>query len=234
MVKYYCVICEGTNFTDFRGRKLEECTKCRSKARTRASFLAMKITGIFDIRDRRVLHLAPEKGLSAVLARHFGAGYYACDFDPTRYAFDHAPTHKLNLCADEYDIGTFDYILHNHVLEHVPCNPLLVVSKLDKLLNPGGIHIFTVPFSGSITRENLDPGLSTLEREKAFGQADHMRVFGSVDFPHALAELRGVINPKFPMLARFSRADLDRYRIPAEDHSKVTGGTVFFYQSPLQ
>ena len=47
------------------------------------------------------------------------------------------------------------------------------------MLKPGGVAILQVPISLSLPTTYEDPGLTTSsEREQAFGQADHVRIYG--------------------------------------------------------
>ena len=73
--------------------------------------------------------------------------------------------------------------MHNHVLEHLPCNYTVVLQKLHALLKPGGYHVFSFPVgrSGSY-RSDLSPSLGARERRLRFGQKDHIRRFTRVDF----------------------------------------------------
>jgi SAM-dependent methyltransferase len=73
---------------------------------------------------------------------------------------------------DEY----FDAIVCNHVLEHIP-DDHAALSELYRVLKPGGWACIQVPFEGETTQEDLsisDP----MERERRYGQQDHVRSYG--------------------------------------------------------
>jgi SAM-dependent methyltransferase len=139
----------------------------------------------------RVLHVAPEYGVAKGLFDASGDAYVPCDFDPSRYRSTFFSVRKLDLCSGlaEFPDESFDLILHNHVLEHIPCDVGGVVAELDRILAPGGVHMFSVPIGPGPTVEDLSPGLTPEERRARFGQEDHMRRFGREDLPAMLREI---------------------------------------------
>jgi len=73
---------------------------------------------------------------------------------------------------------TFDVILCSHVLEHIP-NDRQAIHELHRVLRPGGVAYIQVPYrQDSITDEDLTV-TSPRERERRFGQFDHVRVYGT-------------------------------------------------------
>ena len=79
----------------------------------------------------------------------------------------------------------YDFFICNHVLEHVE-DDLKVLSEIFRVLKPGGRAILQVPldYSRELTYEDKEI-VSPHEREKHFGQKDHLRVFG-LDYPERL------------------------------------------------
>ncbi|MBS7535417.1 hypothetical protein KHC28_17325 [Ancylobacter sonchi] len=216
---------------DFRGRALEECKKCKSKARERAEILALKCLGYFESKKKKALHIMPDRATARLLSKTYGKGYRAktigaaVDFvECEAYADLDALLEGTN---DKYDI-----ILHNNLLEVASLRPFEVISKLDGLLKPNGIHLFTVTVRGMRTDEGGDLMLDEAERAKRFGRADRYRLFGAADFPRALATLRQQNNPRFNFAARFSDSDLDRWRIPPNEFRDINSNTVFSYVAP--
>ncbi len=79
--------------------------------------------------------------------------------------------------------GTFDVAVCFHVFEHIP-DDLAAMRDLARVLSPSGIAFVQVPWrSGSPTDE--DPSVGPEERLRRFGQADHVRWYGS-DFESRL------------------------------------------------
>lgn len=180
-----CNICGGSVFGDTHGSKDSaflrpnvRCEGCGSLERHRLIFEVLRLRGLLS-GNRRILHLAPEECLATLFRSRFGGGYLCADIDPGRFPFAVA---RLDLCRD---LGTlapasFDIVLHNHVLEHVACDYRAVAAGLHRLLKPGGLHVFSIPFMQGGFREALD-GQSGAERTARFGQFDHMRIFSPED-----------------------------------------------------
>lgn len=232
MADFSCPICGGDNFVDFRGRSLEECKKCKSKARERAEILALKCLGYFESKKKKILHIMPERAAARFLSKTFGKGYVAKTVEGN--AVDFVDCHSyadLDALVDSVD-GAYDVILHNNVLELLNGRPMEAVSKLDAFLKPGGIHLFTVTVRGPRTDEGGELMLGEAERAKRFGRSDRYRLFGAADFPRALATMRRQNNPRFNFAARFSDADLERWRIPPSEFRDINSNTVFYYVAP--
>lgn len=193
----FCPICGGDEFVDFNGRANARCVSCRSLERHRVCFEVYQREGLF--RDsgarRRLLQFAPEKVTFEVLSKIEGIEYMCADLEPRRYK--HAQPFKIRVPADlqVFPDRYFDYLIHNHVWEHIPGSWMDHVQPFMRLLSEGGKMIFTVPFSTeSAPAETLEFGelLPTDEdRLRVFGQADHVRRFG-LDFPAAMACVEGL------------------------------------------
>lgn len=231
--QHICLICLNSKFVDFRGRVLEECKNCRSKARDRAIALIIRTTNLFDKNDRDILHISPEKGLGEMLKKKYGARYHI--FDPSTAETEEAPPLDIEgRIADLAVVGAqkYDLIIHNNFLETVPQNPFKVVENLDSALKPGGLHLFTVTIRGTRTDEGRDLVLTEEEKKQRFGRADRHRVFGSVDFPQSIARQRNQISGRFPLLNRFPASELERWRIHPNDFKNITSNSVFYYIAP--
>jgi ubiquinone/menaquinone biosynthesis C-methylase UbiE len=77
----------------------------------------------------------------------------------------------------------FDVVLCNHVLEHV-ADDIKAMSEIHRVLKPGGYAILQVPFFAPVPEVTFEDNTITdpRAREKAFGQDDHVRLFGK-DYP---------------------------------------------------
>ena len=74
-----------------------------------------------------------------------------------------------------------------HVLEHIP-DDRKALAEFFRVLRPGGHAIFQVPPSDlQTTREDYDVVTDPGERERRFGQYDHVRLCGA-DYPERIAE----------------------------------------------
>lgn len=179
-----CPLCGSREFKAPRGIGSERCTRCKARVRTRAAYLALTEVCRIDA-GSRILHFAPESALAPILHRICGNNYVPCDLNSERYQFDF-PVKKCDLCRDIntlFRIEEFDVVMHNHVLEHLPCNYTIILQRLHALLRPGGHHIFSFPiYQSGRYRCDMAPSLSAKERTQRFGQDDHVRRFSREDF----------------------------------------------------
>jgi phosphoglycolate phosphatase len=188
-----CNICGSTAFASYRGRPVERCLGCGSKARHRVA-LDVYDRFLFPLAGRfaRVLHFAPEACLHPVLLERFGAGYVSADIAPERYP--HAQALRLAL-PDGIGIfpdGYFDAVLHNHVMEHVPGHFRDHIAALMRIVKRGGLMIFSVP-GPYMDRDTVEGGehlASDAERLEKFLQEDHFKLFGN-DFVRHLGSIPG-------------------------------------------
>ena len=182
----------------------------------------------------RVLHLAPELGIASRLAAICGEGYIACDLSPDRYKSKHYMVQQLDLCTGlpRFSDASFDLIIHNHVLEHVPCDVANVLRQLERILAPGGVHLFSVPIRGETMTETLSPDLSAEERIRRFGQDDHMRLFGRSDLPQLLRSIWAQEEVMFDFGQDLDPALLEEAAIPQQAVSEINGNSMFLRRKP--
>ena len=161
------------------GVRPSSCYACGSSDRERLIYFYLKddLRLLDEPQDRRVLHIAPEKRLSATLL-DAGLGEYVCgDLFTEGYLYaDHV--RYLDVLDLPFDDDTFDLVLCNHVLEHIePDN--VAISELARVLKPGGRAILQVPISKNSAETFEDFSVQDpREREQTFGQRDHVRIYG--------------------------------------------------------
>lgn len=226
-----CPICGGKKFLDFNGRIKAQCHECKSLERSRLMWMILKKLDV--IRPGiRVLHVAPELCLLERFSKIASENYYPCDLEPKNYNNRHCKVNRINLCTDlsSMPTATYDLIVHNHVLEHLPCDIVPVIKDLNRTLAPGGLHLFSVPFRGRFTVEDLNPNLSAEERTSRFAQSDHMRLFGTEDFPNFLDKNFPETIKLFDLEAKFSKKDMLNANIPEDVLSNISGHSFFYYQ----
>jgi hypothetical protein len=172
--------CCGGRFRRMSRRRLSGwssiCPRCRSHPRHRAIALLLARG---ELPGRRLLHFAPEPLLDPVFARLPGVERVTADL--------HAPA-ELRLDISDMDLpdASFDLILCSHVLEHVP-DDRAAMRELRRVLTDGGLALVLVPYRPGVSTYE-DPAItSPLDRMVAFGQQDHVRMYGS-DLPQRLAE----------------------------------------------
>jgi SAM-dependent methyltransferase len=169
------------------GSRPSACYNCGSSDRERLIYLYLK-----DERDfltapqgRSVLHIAPEKRLSKAFLG-LGFGRYECGdlFTPGYRHPDHV--RNMNVMELPFEDDLFDLVLCNHVLEHIEQDDV-AMAELHRVLAPGGFAILQVPISRN-SAETLEDFTVTdpVDRERTFGQFDHVRIYGQ-DYVDRLA-----------------------------------------------
>ncbi|MBF8148451.1 methyltransferase domain-containing protein [Winogradskyella sp. F6397] len=85
---------------------------------------------------------------------------------------------KADICDLPFEDNSYDVILCNHVLEHIP-DDTKAMQELYRVMKPGGYGIFQIPqdLNREVTFED-DSITDRDERAKIFGQYDHVRVYG--------------------------------------------------------
>ncbi|WP_223730407.1 methyltransferase domain-containing protein [Ensifer adhaerens] len=94
----------------------------------------------------RVLHFAPEGGLATYIKGIVGDECYdARDIDIERYQHVKVSYFDLVEACHTLPTNAFDLIIHNHVMEHLPCNVTAVLYHLHRALSDEGLHVFSIP-----------------------------------------------------------------------------------------
>ncbi|RBI86970.1 hypothetical protein DRV85_02270 [Rhodosalinus halophilus] len=225
--KIVCPICEGEDFREHTRRKHPRCTRCGSLPRTRSAWLLLNACLELGPHSR-IAHFAPEPGIAARLHAACATGYERYDLTPGRYHVEGLPpAGRFDLCRDVDTLPRqqYDAVIHNHVLEHLPCNYTIVLQQLHARLKPGGIHIFSVPMTSGYSREDLDPRLTREERRERYLQEDHIRKFGREDMEATIGMVFGLTRD-YSLTDFVPPKELLRAAIPEETWAP-SGSTVF-------
>jgi SAM-dependent methyltransferase len=171
----YCPVCESNvrHFLPFGSprRANARCPVCSSLPRHRAdwTFLTRR-TDLFDERNKKMLHIAPEEFLSARFRGIRNLEYLSADLDSRKAMV------RMDITSIDYPDNSFEAIYCSHVLEHIP-NDRKALAELHRVLCPGGWALLQVPVTVERTYE--DPSITTPEeRARHFGQSDHVRRCG--------------------------------------------------------
>jgi SAM-dependent methyltransferase len=177
-----CPCCGGRFAAFMPGRDPNNpiCPRCGAQARHRALWLYLhERTHLFDGKGLRVLHFAPERALGHALASATGLHYVSADLE------DPAAMEHFDITDIPHPDGSFDVILCIHVLEHVE-DDRKAMRELRRILAPDGFAIVLVPLDLERPETYEDTTITDpAGRERAFWQADHLRLYGS-DFPDRL------------------------------------------------
>jgi SAM-dependent methyltransferase len=145
------------------------CPSCGSLERHRL-FKLWYAAHAEEIRNKRVLHFAPEDAISG-LVRPMAGTYTTADIIPG------AADIVLDLQSLDLPNQSYDFVICSHVLEHVDDKRAL--SELFRIVAPGGIVILMFPIIEGWDRTYENPAVhSPTERLLHFGQEDHVRYFG--------------------------------------------------------
>ncbi len=175
-------------------------------------YLDRKTTFLTD--SIRVLHIAPEQVFYKKFKSFSHWDYTTSDL--------HSPLAdvKADICALPFEDNSYDFILCNHVLEHIP-NDLKAMEELYRVLKLRGTAILQVPLEED--RENTfedDAITDQRERTRIFGQYDHVRVYGQ-DYYNRLEEV-GFKATAVDFIKEISAADVKRFALPTERIPVVT------------
>lgn len=188
-LKVECPFCrwKGKSFlpNGLEVRRNSRCPKCDSLERHRLYYLYLQ--NVIPAKSKlKVLHFAPEKILTKLFKSFSNIEYLSADLDPTKAMV------KEDITNISFADASFDILFCAHVLEHIP-DDLKAMRELHRILKPDGFAVLQVPvkdeFNGRMIDKTYEDFSITLpqEREKAFGQHDHVRVYGR-DFKDRLEQ----------------------------------------------
>lgn len=175
---YECNICgwRGNRFGSDRWHKYSTCPSCGSEVRHRLLLACLeyqKELGIdICLRGKRILHFAPERIISKVISK-FTNTYRTADLVRKDCDFN------IDMCdMKTISSSSFDVAIAFDVLEHVP-NYKTALKEIRRILVDNGVAILSVPQRDNLLDTYEDKNIVLpKEREKAYGQWDHLRIFG--------------------------------------------------------
>ena len=175
--RHACNICgwRGRHFLSYLHRHVL-CPQCGSQVRHRLIAAALAPGGpaaSLRLQGTTVLHISAEYCLSLIFRpaarKYVRADYATSDCDV-----------RLDM-TDMSSIGSasFDIVVACDVLEHIP-DDRAALREVHRVLRPGGTAILSVPQFDGDQPTLEDPSLRTAaERERVYGQSDHVRNYGA-------------------------------------------------------
>lgn len=143
-----------------------------SLERHRLLWLYLKKKTDFFTKILKVLHFAPEQAFYKRFRRLSNLDYTTTDLNSPLADV------KADICDLPFKDESFDFILCNHVLEHIP-DDKKAMQELYRILRPGGTAILQIPQELNRAETFQDDSITDpKERAKIFGQYDHVRVYG--------------------------------------------------------
>lgn len=159
------------------GRRDAGCFVCHATDRDRLLFLFLKNNlNVFNNSNQNILHIAPEKPIAKIFKQKGFKNYICGDKHEKGYSYS-SNVLDLDISSLQFDIETFDLIICNHVLEHV-IDDQKAMRELYRVLKPHGSAILQVPYSPLLEVSYENHAVEEKDREKHFGQHDHVRVYG--------------------------------------------------------
>jgi len=148
------------------------CPVCGALDRTRWCYYVLrKNTRIFT-EPCLVLHFAPEKPLVNLIKKNKCCEYYTADINPK------VAEYQVDITDIQFENSMFDYILVNHVLEHIS-DEHKAIQELKRVLKADGKMIVSFPICTDMEETFEDDSVKTPgERLEKFGQEDHVRLYG--------------------------------------------------------
>ncbi|KAA3622780.1 MAG: class I SAM-dependent methyltransferase [Flavobacterium sp.] len=163
-----------------------------------------KETELFN-QPQKLLHFAPEQAFLKRFRKMKHLDYTTTDLNSP------IADVKADICNLPFDDNSYDFIICNHVLEHIPDDEK-AMKELYRVLAPGGTAILQVPFDRNRKTTFEDDSITDpKERARIFGQYDHVRVYG-MDYFEKLAAT-GFMVEALDYTTSFTDEQIDRYRL---------------------
>ena len=176
-----------------------------SLERHRLFWLYLKNETTFFSAPLKVLHFAPEQAFVQKFKKQKNLTYTTTDLNSP------IADVKADICDLPFKDNSFDFIICNHVLEHIP-DDTKAMQELYRVLAPAGTAIVQVPYDAKreITFED-DTITDQSERTRIFGQYDHLRVYG-MDYFKKLSSIGFEVNA-LDYTSSMTSDDIERYRL---------------------
>ena len=180
-----------------------------SLERHRLLWLYLKNETSFFKAKLKVLHFAPEAALMNQFKKLKNLSYETIDLNSPIADI------KADICDLPFLDNSYDFILCNHVLEHI-IDDNKAMRELYRVLKKNGIGIFQVPmdYNRDTTFEDFSV-TNKKERNKLFGQYDHVRIYG-LDFFNRLQKA-GFSVERCEYTSKLSKEDIVKFCLPKKE-----------------
>lgn len=174
-----------------------------SLERHRQMWLYLQNETDFFSKNYKVLHIAPEQEFLRKFKKMSNLDYTSADL------FSPIVDVKADILDLPFENESFDIVICNHVLEHIE-DDAKAMHELYRVMKRGGWGIFQVPMKTSLTKTYEDFSITDpKERQKHFGQYDHVRWYG-MDYFDRLRNAGFSTEPNF-YSQKYSQEDIKKY-----------------------
>ena len=174
-----------------------------SLERHRQMWLYLQNETDFFTENLKVLHIAPEQEFLRKFKKMKNLDYTSADL------FSPIVDVKADILDLPFEDESFDVIFCNHVLEHIE-DDRKAMSELYRVMKKGGWGILQVPMKNSLEKTYEDFTITDpKERQKHFGQYDHVRWYG-MDYFDRLKSVGFDAEANF-YSQKFSDADIKKF-----------------------
>lgn len=153
----------------------------------------------------KVLHFAPEQAFYKKFRKLKNLDYTTTDLNSPLADV------KADICDLPFNNDEFDFILCNHVLEHIP-DDTKAMQEIFRVLKPGGTAILQIPQDLNRKQTFEDDSITDKEeRTRIFGQYDHVRIYGR-DYFQKLRNI-GFKVAEVDYTGQLSVEDIEKFRL---------------------
>lgn len=185
------------------------CPSSLSLERHRLMWLFLRRKTNFFNEHLKLLHIAPELCFIKIFKKMENIDYTTGDIESPLADV------KMDVHDIPFDDDTFDVVFCNHVMEHVE-NDIKAMSEIYRVLKSGGWAIIQSPVYPEIEKTIEDPAVTDpKERERLFGQDDHLRKYGR-DYGDRLRKA-GFKVTEDHFLDEINEKERIRYALPGEE-----------------
>ena len=158
------------------GRKARSnalCPNCLALERHRMMWWYLQSKSNFFEPDHKILHIAPELCFIDRFETIHQDNYITADLESPLAKV------KLDVLDMPFEESSFDIVFCNHVMEHVK-DDKKAMSEIYRVLKPDGWGIIQIPLFHPLAEKTFEDSsiISPEAREKAYGQTDHVRLYG--------------------------------------------------------
>ena len=173
----YCPTCKTwSDYADTKKYTKILCVNCKSLPRHRFLYFIYKKYFLNTQKPIKILHTAPERCIYYLIKKNSNIDYTPIDLYPEGYKFCNCI--KEDVTNLSFSDNTFDFVLSNQVMEHI-LDEKRFLRELLRVIKPDGYLLLNFPVFIDLEKTFQDDSITSPEdREKYYGQYDHVRKYG--------------------------------------------------------